>query len=249
MATTIADFPIYKDEDRHTHLAYYFERLARWLLHMELMLPDEWAQKKSLDHFDLDVDSLRAFIEVKGCSNNDALKLFRDQLEGWLGSLGFPVEDGFVWIFIYRNRANKEIEGIRPRLLKEKSGKSWNSLSKFLSKNTSEAIVIDVKLLAMLCERYGTRAYTRDKFRDRETVRVTRTILKRLAQNARTSLAELGFAPEEIARWLPPGAHAIRPRTIDTVFDDKKVQFTLIPLLPNGAKRRFLRQMNGNVKK
>ena len=74
------DFPIYKDEDRLTSLAYYYEQLARYLLHSPQLSFQEWLNTRGLRHYDIE-DYATAYVEVKGVSNTDQLKLFEDQLD------------------------------------------------------------------------------------------------------------------------------------------------------------------------
>ncbi len=252
------DFAIYKDEDRQTYLAYFYERLARWLLHEQIPSPDEWLTHRGMDHFDITHQGLRLFIEVKGSSNIDHLKLFGDQLQFQMEELGFPIDDGAVWIFTYRNQEKEKTRHVsrkgkvaeyQSRLLKKKSGKSWNSLSKFLAEHTIVTHVIDLRLLEMLSRRMGIRPYTRDRFHEREAIRINRGDLNRLAENARAGLVEAGISPADLPRWLPPRAHRIRSRFIDTNLDGNPVSFEIIPILPNGTKIRFLKWLNGNVRK
>jgi hypothetical protein len=241
----VDDFPIYRDEDRQLYLSYWYERLSRHLLHMKPIPLDQWFAEKGLSHYDIDAEQLNAYVEVKGASNNDRLKLFEDQLDAQLGELGFPVDDGFVWIFGYRNR---ESTGGRDRLLKRGSGKSWESLSAFLAKSTNVAYIIDVRLLALLREQNGTSSYDRDPFNVRNLVRLNRTELKHLAEDERGGLEKLGVPSGDLSRWLPPNAKRSRSRIIETAFDGRSVSFRLVVLTPNGFKNRFLRQLNGNVK-
>jgi hypothetical protein len=216
---------------------------------MPLIPPKQWFDEKGTQHYDLDVPGLQAFVEVKGASNNDQLKLFDDQLDSQLGELGFPVEDGFVWIFSYRNRENHQGKRRRSRCLKRDSGKSWDSLSEFLARNISFAYLIDVRLLSLLRGQNGIQPYARDRFNLRCIVRLNRTRLKELAQNAREGLQALGVAQGLLPRWLPPKAKRFLPRTIDTNFDGRKISFTLTILTQNGFKNRFLRRLNGTVKR
>lgn len=240
------DFPICSDENRTLYLSYWFERLSRHLLHLKPIPPDQWVLQKCLHHYDIDADALNAYIEIKGAANTDQLKLFTDQLDLQLGELGWPVDDGFVWVFGYRNR---ERSGIRQRLLKRGSGTSWETLSAFLAENTHVAYILDVRLLDLFRRQNGTSRYTRNIFNIRHVVHLNRTDLKNLAENARKGLAELGMPPESIPRWLPPNAKRLLPRTIETNFDGRPVSFQLYLLTPNGFKNRFLRQLNATVKR
>src|SRR5581483_7190952 len=213
---------------------------------MQLVTPDRWFDEKGRSHYDIDDEVLNAYVEVKGAANTDQLKLFESQLDAQLEELGFPVDDGFLWIFGYRNRSKS---GGRDRLLKRKSGKSWKGLSAFLAENTHTAYVIDVRLLAMLRHQNGIRSYGRDKFNPRNVVQLNRTALKQLAQDARKGLTGLGVAANDLPRWLPPRAKRSRPRTIKTEFEGRPVSFQLTLLTQNGFKTRFLRRLNGTVQR
>ena len=240
------NFPIYGDEDRQLYLSYWYERLSRHLLHMKPIPPEKWFEEKGRNHYDIDADALNAYIEVKAAANTDQLKLFDSQLDAQLAELGFPVDDGFVWIFGYRNRGNT---GDRERLLKRVGGKSWETLSVFLAENTNVAYFLDIRLLDLLRKRNGTYSYTRDKFNTRAVVTLNRTGLKDLAEDARRGLGEIGISSDDLPRWLPPNAKRFRTRTIETEFDGRSVSFQLVLLTPNGFKNRFLRQLNGTVKR
>ena len=250
------NFPIYSDEDRVTYLAYYYERLAWHLLGIPPVSPNEWLIHRGTNPFDIDCDDLDCMVEVKAMSNNDQLKLFKDQLETQLEKLTFPREHGVELIFTYNNKSKdatskskKKGKMYRPRLLKGESGKSWDSLSQFLAEQTVEAIVIDMGPLEMLYRQNGTCPYLRDQFHPRERVRINRTVLKLLAENARAALTELGMPPEEMGSWLPPRAKRFLPRTVETEFDGRKISFKLIIITPNGFKNRLLRRLNGTVKR
>ena len=247
----MVDFPIYKDEDRLTYLAYFYERLAQHLLHLPLVSPKDWLVHRGSNHFDIVSDTLHSYIEVKGVSNNDQLKLFEDQLQSQLNELEleFPAREGIIWIFVYRNRAGADREKPRPRLLKGKSGKTWASLSQFLSDHTVEAIAIDVHLFEMLYRQNGTCDYLRDKFNPRKMVKINRSALKLFAENARSALSQLGMLPHEVSRWLPPNARRLLPRTIEANFDGQRISFKLILIAPNGFRNRFLRRLNGTVQR
>jgi len=245
----LEDFPIYKDEDRLSYLAYFFERLARHLLHLEPISPDRWFSERGSHHYDIDADALNAYVEVKGSGNSDQLKLFTDQLDFQLGELGFPVNDGFIWIFSYRNRDSRKAVGGQKRLLKYKSGKSWKSFSAFLAEHINVAYIIDVRLLDLLRKQNGLSSYTRDAFNLRHVIRLNRTNLKDLAENARENLLKLGVSHDDLSQWLPPNAKRFRPRTVETTFDGRAISFQLIILTPNGFKNRFLRRLNGTVKR
>ena len=242
----MGNFPIYRDGERQLYLSYWYENLSRHLLHMKPLSPGKWFDEKGSRHYDLDDDALNAYVEVKGAANTDQLKLFTDQLDAQLGELGFPVDDGFIWIFGYRNRSN---HGDRDRLLKRSSGKSWETLSAFLAENTNVAYVIDIRLLDLLRQRNGVRPYDRDKFNPRHVIHLNRTVLKELAENARMGLEKLGVPPHDLSRWLPPRAKRFRPRIIETDFDGRPVSFQLVLLVRNGFKTRFLRQLNGTVRR
>ena len=239
------NFAIFKDEDRQLYLSYWFERLSRHLLHMPPVSSDQWFHEKGMCHFDIDDEHLDAYVEVKGAANTDQLKLFADQLDDQIGELGFPVDDGYVWIFGYQNR---ESVGDRGRLLKHNSGKSWETLSAFLASHTNVAYVIDVRLLDLFRKRYGVRLYARDRFNPRNVVNINRTDLRNFAEDARNALLEIGVPPEDMPRWLPPRARRFVPRMVETEFDGNHVSFELVLLVPNGFKRRFLRWLNGTVK-
>lgn len=243
------DFPIYKDEDRLTSLAYYYEQLARYLLHSPQLSFQEWLNTRGLRHYDIE-DYATAYVEVKGVSNTDQLKLFEDQLDFQLKELGFPIDQGLVWIFSYINRGRKlNDDGNRPRLLKEESGHSLRELAQFLAKQTNVAYVLDIRLLHLLRVANGTQLYNRDKFHDRQAININRGTLKNLAHDARATLLQLGMSPEELPSWLPPKAQRLRPRYINACFDGNEVNFELFPILANGPKRQFLRQLNGTVRK
>jgi len=241
----VVDFAIYGDEDRQLYLSYWYERLSRHLLHMTLLSPDQWFSEKGQCRYDLTDGPLNAYVEVKGAANTDQLKLFDDQLDEQLSELGFPVEDGFVWIFGYRNRDTQDGD----RLLKRTSGKSWEALSDFLATRTNVAYVIDIRLLDLLRQKKGLRPYNRDEGNPRRVVRINRTDLRDLADDARKGLADLGVTDHVLARWLPPGARRLRSRTIRTDFDGRPISFELNLLVPNGFKARFLRRLNGTVQR
>lgn len=237
--------PIYRDENRLLYLSYWYEGLSRHLLHMKPIPPGRWFSEKGMCHYDVDAEELDAYVEVKGAASTDQLKLFGDQLDAQLGELGFPVDDGFVWIFGYRNRDNT---GYRERLLKRRSGDSWETLSAFLAENTNTAYILDIRLLDLLRKQNGTSAYARDRFHIRQVVNRNRTNLRHLAEHARTELEKLGVPSNDLPRWLPPHANRFLPRVVETKFDGHQVSFQLILLTPNGFKNRFLRRLNGVVK-
>jgi hypothetical protein len=241
----VENFAIFKDEDRQLYLSYWFEGLSWHLLRKAPVSSDQWFGEKGSHHFDIDDENLNAYVEVKGAANTDQLKLFSDQLDDQISELGFPVDDGFVWIFGYRNRD----AGDRGRLLKHNSGKSWETLSAFLAKHTNTAYVIDVHLLDLLRKRNGIRPYLRDRFNPRNVVNINRTDFRNFAEDARNALLEIGVPPEDMPRWLPPRARRFVPRMVETEFDGNHVSFELVLLVPNGFKRRFLRRLNGTVKK
>ncbi len=241
---------IYTDEDRLFYLAYLYDRLARHLLHEPLIAPQTWMDGKATTHFDMEDDHLQAYVEVKGASNTDQLKLFESQLDSQLEELGFPYDDAFILIFNYRN-CEHHMNGPfaeRRRLLKRMSGKSLETLWAFLAKNTTKAYLIDIHLLDLLRKKYGTRAYARDSSNVRNAIRINRRTLDLLSKDTRTALVDLGLPKEDIPHWLPPRAHRTLPRTVETVLDDCAINFQLIPLLPNGDKVRFLKRLNGTVK-
>lgn len=244
------DFPIYKDEDRLTSLAYYYEQLARYLLHSPQLSFQEWLNTRGLRHYDIE-DYATAYIEVKGANNTDQLDLFEDQLDFQLKELGFPIDQGLVWIFSYINREGRKenSNGNRSRLLKEGSGQSLHELAQFLAKQTNVAYVVDIRLLHLLRIANGTRLYDRDKFHDRQAININRSTLKNLAHDARSTLLQLGMPAEELPSWLPPKAQRLRPRYINACFDGNEINFELFPILANGPKRQFLRQLNGTVRK
>jgi hypothetical protein len=213
---------------------------------MPLVSPEEWFKEKIARHYDLDDANLNVYIEVKGTSNTDQLKFFEDQLDSQLEELGFPVDDGYIWLFAYRNRVGPH-RGAGYRLLKHQSGDSWETLSTFLARNTILAYVVDVRLLDLLRKQNGTRIYSRDRFNLRNVVRINRTDLLKIANCARERLRELGVPSKELPRWLPPRAQRFRLRRVCTVLDGRAVSFRLILIVPNAFKRRFLHRLNGTV--
>ena len=209
----------------------------------------EWLNTRGLRHYDIE-DYATAYVEVKGVSNTDQLKLFEDQLDFQLNELGFPIDQGLVWIFSYINRGSKlNDKGNRPRLLKEESGHSLRELAQFLAKQTNVAYVVDIRLLHLLRIANGAHLYNRDKFHDRQAININRGTLKNLAYDARATLLQLGMSAEELPSWLPPKAQRLRPRYINACFDGNEVNFELFPILANGPKGQFLRQLNGTVRK
>jgi len=247
----VDDFPIYTKEDRLTYVAYFYDRLTRHLLHLPLLSPADWEKRKRLDHFDLKHEGLRTYIEAKGSSNANVLKYFEDQLDEQIGELGFPIDDGMALIFSYTNREPRQYDEagkIKRGTLLGKM-KSWSELSRFLSGHTTKLYAIDIRLLSDFRKKHGTRAHTRDKFRDRRILNVNKKMFTAFAANAATSLAELGYPPAEIRRWLPPNTTCIPPRSVRANLDGRDISFGLVPLLSNGLKTRFLKQLNGTVEK
>jgi hypothetical protein len=212
----------------------------------------EW-QRQQLEiefHFDLDAISLGAYVEVKGVSGQDSFKVFRSQLEFQKGELGFPVDEGILILFSYRNLEPRRKGGKhRRRLFSRMVGNSLKKTSAFLANNTLSAYVVDFGLLGALASRRGYRTYSRDRSAPRDVVHFNRQDLKQGASDARQFLGELGYPDSEIARWLPPRAKQLRPRTIETEFAGQRVSFELNLLLPNGLKKRLLHRLNGAVKR
>ncbi len=265
--TALKDIPVYTDEGRLTAVAFYGERLGRWLLHLPLPSWDGWLADRGKDHFDLDdADGARVSVEIKMANNKDRIVLYADQIENQLSEPSFPIEDRFVLIFHYKNQG----PGIRlpkkygtgtylhhPRLLKEKAGKTWSSLSRFLASGIYRADLVDIEILRRWIERNGTYEFARygkhnpfrENFPPRPVVPFTRTNVRHLVHDTRVGLATLGFNDAEIARWLPPGARRTLPRRITTSLDGNPLEFECTFLVPNGVKHRVLRRLNGSVSK
>ena|GEM_PF-5588909 len=245
MATDISRPSTYSDESRQLYLAYWYERLARHLLNAKTLSYDEWMKGKGLSSFDLHSDTLFSYVEIKGSSNMDQMKLFVDQLETQLGEIGFPFDSGFIWIFSYRN--SNKIDGVTTRLLK-KNGKTPDKVDEFLSRQTNVVFAIDIYLLNAWRRKNGSSQYTRDAFNPREIIPITRTELRGIAKTARSSLEDLGLV-EDIPQWLPPRAKQIPSRFVKTEMDGLPIKFELILLLPNALKIRLLKQINGVVRR
>jgi len=253
----IEDFPIYTDNDRLTYLAYFYERLARWLLHKDAPTPNEWLSQRSKDHFDIvEDDTLLARIEVKGVSDNNRLMIFKSQLNAQRKQLLFPYQDGIMMIFCYHNQAKAEhhisiktggTTTYHPTLLKTQSGKHWSELSRFLAEKTYRAYAVDIDILYRLLRRRGTWEYGRDKYHPpRKILQLRRTDLEYIAAHAASELRQLGIR-NSISAWLPPHAKSIWMRNVQCELDGNPINFQLIPLLPNAKKIRFLKRLNGTV--
>lgn len=232
------------EDGRQYFVAYWFDKLGRHLLKTKILSPKEWLEDKCTGCFDLDHHKLFSYVEFKGASNTDQLKLFESQLDAQMEELGFPVDDGFIWIFSYNNRDGANG---RKRLL-NKNGGSHKELSEFLAEHTNTAYVVEIRLFNELRNRNSVVPYSRDKYRVRNLISISRTGLKFATRNTRTTLADLGLY-NEIPKWLPPRAKSIPPRIIETEIDGHTIRFELFVLLPNGLKMRFLRQLNGVVKR
>lgn len=235
-------FPLYKTEERQDFIGFFYENLVRHLTHSKPIDFEEWSSQKNGGHFDFCNEEIRSFIEVKGGSNMDQIKLFSCQLDSQIKELGFPFDDGFTWIFSYRNRENN---GERSRLLKSQ-GKDSDSLSKFLSENTLTSFVVYTGLLEVIKEKYGVKPYTRDKYRDRNLLNINRILLKEISANLRDVFVKLGYS-DELPRWIPKWANKIPSRMVKTTLDGQEINFELTILLPNKLKMRLLKQMNGSV--
>ncbi len=263
--TALKDIPVYTDEGRLTAVAFYGERLGRWLLHLPLPSWDRWLADRGKNHFDLeDPDGARVSVEVKMANNKDRLVLYADQIEHQLSEPSFPIEDRFILIFHYKNQGPGILVPKRhgtgtylhhPRLLREKGGKTWTSLSRFLSSGIYRADLVDIEILKRWIERNGTYEFARygrcnpyrENFPPRRVASFTRTHIRELVLDTRAGLTALGFGNAEIARWLPPGAQRTLPRRITTSLDGHPLDFECTFLLPNGVKNRILRRLNGSV--
>jgi hypothetical protein len=232
-----------KEYCKHTHLSFWFERLARHLLHCKEISLTEWLSTRCGNSFDIDCLELDALVEVKGSSNKDQLMLFEDQLESQLGELGFPVFRGFILLFSYNNRDSDSSYG---RLF-PKCGETPEEVSAFLARNIERAYAIDIEIVEAFRRSQGTRVYKWDKGCKRRIVIINRRVMENMAANARNVLLKLGF-DKYISKWLPHNARGIRKRKVETVFDGHKITFDLFPILQAGLKRRFLKTLNGNVR-
>jgi hypothetical protein len=213
---------------------------------MKPMTMAQWYREKGSQHWDFVDEFLRAHFEIKIGSDNHTLRLFCDQLVAQKQELVFPVEDGYLFFFVYRNR---NTTGRRKKSLLGHAGRSWSTLSKFLGRSVSAAYLVDMRLVHSIWDRDGSYPWRNDLFSDRDVVRLCRTELKDVATDMRQGLANLGFSPEELSQWLPPNAKRSRPRIIETTFLDQRVSFPLFIITPNGFKNRVLHRLNGTVKK
>jgi hypothetical protein len=241
------DIPIYRDEDRQRYVGYYFEQLARHCLHRPARSLEAWESDRGYGaHFDIDDVGLNASFDVKGANNQDSkLKLFDDQLTAQIDGLELPLDTAFLWIFSYRGCRWED--GRMVRTLKNESGALLSDLAAFLAKNVLDVYVVGLRLIDLMREANGVRFYNRDKLRERYTLCITRSAFKDTERNARNVLGTLGVS--DVSRWLPPRAMRFRPRIVETRFGGNQVSFRLHLLVPNGFKNRFLRRLNGNVKR
>lgn len=232
-----------KEYCKHTHLSFWFERLARHLLHCEEISITDWLSTRGDNSFDIDSLELDAMVEVKGASSRDQLMLFEDQLEGQIGELGFPVFRGFVFLFSYKNW---DRNGSGGRLFK-KCGDKPEEVSAFLARNTDTAYAIDIEVVEAFRRLQGTRKYKWDSGCNRNIIKLNRNTLEQTANNTRQMLLELGFQ-DYISRWLPYNAQSIRVRTVETMFDSHEISFKLFPILPLGLRKKLFKTMNGSVR-
>jgi hypothetical protein len=246
MVELVDNQPIYRDEDRSRSVGYIFEQLARHCLRLPALSWNEWESERGRHpHFDIDDERLNAYFDVKGANNHNQLKLFSDQLTAQLEGLELPADVAFLWIFSYRGC--KREHGKVVRTLKHASGESLEELSTFLARNVLDVYLVSLRLADLIRKKNGTHPYVRDMFRDRCTLCVNRTELKEISRDARNALERFGVM--DVPRWLPPRANRLRTRIVETVFDGNPISFRLYLLVPNGFKNRFLRRLNGTVKR
>jgi len=246
----IANFAVEDDDARRKAASFFFERLARHLLHVEDVSPEQWRSGNGRHpHFDIYDWSLDAAFEVKSASNANKLKLFGDQLDAQLAELEEgPIVEGYEWIFSFRNRVRIPDDGGFLSLLKRVGGDSWESLSAFLSVSLKTAYLIDLRLVDCLRYVHGTSEYARDRKRKRQCVNLNQTDLRELAGNAINVLPTISASPSDVSFWLPPRAERFCSYFVGTEFDGRPIaQFELFPLVSPGFKDRFLRRLNGAV--
>ena len=126
------------------HVGDYFTDLA-----LEILGGEKTAGSR--DYGDIDNWYLDAQIEVKGCSNRNTLKIYKEQLERQLSDLGFPFSNLLYAIFFYRNQwwdKTRSMSNETP---------TRAAMDIFLGNNIMRAFIVDGRVLAAIKEINGIR--------------------------------------------------------------------------------------------
>jgi hypothetical protein len=240
------EFSYHKQENLRSSVAYFFENLARHITHTPLLLPEAWQATKTTKGFDFTHDDLGAHIEAKGRNGSNPFTFFEDQLKGQrdIVETSFPFGDGIVLAFSYAPSSLDSGKGIF-----ESHGHLLKDVSQFLVENTRTVYAIDFNLLSAIEKRKGTRPYLWEKRYDRNCILIGRRELRDIASHPKRYLKSVGL--QKYARsWLGAKGETLPTYFIKTALPGQTPQeFELVPLLPSDSRKRFLKVLNGSVKK
>lgn len=231
-------------------IGYYYERLARLILGMtDISSFNDWKyQRFDNGPFDFVLDGIH--FQVKGWSNMDILKYFRNQLEAQIDFLTAESSDchGVAMFFSYRNSSrtsgNRVIRGRPGRMLH--LCQNLQEVRHFLLVNTTKLFVLDLSLLQTLADRFGFREYRRDPSNTRQTLAVTRRILMKIAENPRYELASVGLKRKQISLYLPNEGNPILD-AINVGNLDEEIKVEVFYLLPEALRREVRKSVKREV--
>ena len=200
---------------------------------------------------------LRTLFEVKGGSNSGKLTIFPGQLERHLKGVGTDflgvssqqeqLEYCVYFLFSY---SSKDWVGSQMVTVLQKRVHNEQELKHFLSKRTSELIMVDARILDMIWQKFGETNYgaTRDSNGNARyvssVVNVSREYLRKLSLNAHELLAGIGLADYR-DQYIEPGQSSIQPVDFRRRYQGDRLNFKIYPLVPLAIRQELLSLMKG----